>query len=212
MIVIYVFYGLVLLLLIAWIVKSVIDLNKSDSNAFVQMYLTQEEMENRPVIEQVKEEEKVEVVNDGYFLYDIIPLHGDLQLHAQKLCREHHVAFSFFIAMLESESSFSKEIGINYTAQGDGGNSVGYMQINKPNWDRYGLNAFVPEDNIEIGIRMMSEYIEKYQEFDMVVMCYKAGEGKALELREQGIRLSACDSVAENAIWWEMQMEESRGE
>lgn len=206
MIVIYVFYGLVLLLLIAWIVKSVIDLNKSDSNAFVQMYLTQEEMENRPVVEQVKEEEKVEVVKDGYFLYDIIPLHGDLQLHAQKLCREHHVAFSFFIAMLESESSFATD------AKGDSGNSVGLMQINKPNWDRYGLNAFVPEDNIEIGIRMMSEYIEKYQEFDMVVMCYKAGEGKALELREQGIRLSACDSVAENAIWWEAQMEESRGE
>ena len=108
--------------------------------------------------------------------------------------------------MLESESSFVTD------AQGDSGKSVGLMQINKPNWDRYGLNAFVPEDNIEIGIRMMSEYIEKYQEFDMVVMCYKAGEGKALELRKQGIRLSACDSVAENAIWWEMQMEESRGE
>lgn len=152
------------------------------------------------VVEEVKED--VVVIKDDYFLYDIIPLHADLQLKAQELCRTYHVSFSFFLAMLESESSFVE------SAQGDSGRSVGYMQINKPNWDRYGLNAFVPEENLEIGIRMMSEYIEKYQEFDMVVMCYKAGEGKAKELKDNGVRLSACDAVADSAMWWESQLKE----
>jgi len=173
------------------------------------LYMTEEEMEMRPIAEKhekVEEEvEEVVPIDDGTFLYDIVPLTGEHQLLAERLCQEYHVSYAFFLAMCESESSF------NVSAQGDSGRSVGLMQINKPNWDRYGLNAFVPEDNIEIGIRMMGELIEKYQEFDMVVMCYKAGEGKANELKQQGVRLSACDTVADATIWWEKALNECRG-
>lgn len=165
--------------------------------------LTEEEMKQRPLMP--KEEEPIENVNVAVGeplteytpTYKVIPLPDDLQIFAQEKCKEYEVSFTFFLAMLESESSFNKE------AKGDSGNSVGYMQINKVNWDRYGLNAFMPQDNIEIGIRMMSEYIKAYDDIDMVIMCYKAGEHRANELRDQNIRLSACDTVLEAMAWWE---------
>lgn len=174
--------------------------------------MTEEEMARRPVIQKVVEEveeveEKLEepYTSNPFFLYDIVPLDCETQLLTQELCRKYGVSYAFFLAMLESESSFNPDV------RGDSGNSVGYMQINKPNWDRYGLNAFIPNENLEIGIRMMGELIEKYQEFDMVVMCYKAGEGKAQELRADGKRLSVCDEIAGNTVWWEYRLDECKG-
>ena len=193
-------------------IATIISICKPTETEDTTIYLTEEQMANRPVIEQqkveevIEEEEVEEFVDDGTFLYDIVPLDGELQLLTQRLCMEHEVSYAFFLAMLESESGF------NGDAKGDSGRSVGYMQINKPNWDKYGLNAFVPQENLEIGIRMMGDLIKKYQDFDMVVMCYKAGEGKAQELKEQGIKLSACDSIAESTLWWEEELSKLRGD
>ena len=178
-----------------------------------EIKMTEEEMARRPVMQKVEEVEEAEeetleepFTSNPFFLYDIVPLDCETQLLTQELCRKYGVSYAFFLAMLESESSFNPD------ARGDSGNSVGYMQINKPNWGRYGLNAFIPNENLEIGIRMMGELIEKYQEFDMVVMCYKAGESKAQELQAQGVRLNACDELSGNTIWWEYRLNECKGD
>lgn len=173
--------------------------------------LTEEEMNARPVMADIHIQETDPEVGmcvieaaelPKYTFYDFIPLSEDMQIHCQELCEKYHVGFAFFLAMLESESSF------NADAHGDSSNSIGLMQINKPNWDRYDLNASIPKDNVEIGIRMMSEYIIKYQEVDMVVMAYKGGESAMLKWVEEGTRLKACDDIVNSAMWWQERLDE----
>lgn len=77
------------------------------------------------------------------------------------------------------------------------------MQINRPNWNRYDLDASFAYDNLEIGIRMMSELIQKYEEVDAVIMAYKGGEGKANKWIEEGFRLSACDTIVDRTMYWQ---------
>lgn len=177
------------------------------------IYLTEEEMMNRPLMPTQKAQIKpkfeavvehkapVEEVREKYTANENVPLDTYLQLYAQQLCEEYKVGYAFFLAMCESESSFNTE------AVGDSGRSRGLMQINKPNWEKYGLDASMTYDNLEIGIRMMSELIEKYGEFDAVVMAYKGGESKADEWIREGFRLSACDEIAERTIYWQEVIE-----
>ena len=178
--------------------------------------LTEEEMKARPVMADIKIQETdpesgmcvIEAAElPKYKFYDFIPLPEDMQIHCQELCEQYHVGFAFFLAIMESESSFSMD------AVGDGSEdgsykSLGLMQINKPNWDRYGLNASVPKDNVEIGIRMLSEYIIKYQEVDKVVMAYKGGEAAMLKWVEEGTRLKVCDTIIDSTMWWQERLDE----
>lgn len=172
------------------------------------IYLTEEEMANRPIIETevtedyVKIEEIEEVLDysieeESFVPNDSIPLSAYLQELSTELCREYKVGYAFFLAMCESESSFDTE------ARGDSGKSRGLMQINRPNWERYGLDASMVGDNLEIGIRMMGELIEKYGEVDAVIMAYKGGESFADEWLAQGKRLSACDEIVDRTMYWQ---------
>lgn len=162
--------------------------------------LTDEEMEQRPLLYPVEEEPAAvleEPENEETFkYYEEIPLEKKIQFFTQNLCKEYGVSYGFFIAILESESSFDKD------AVGDGNKSIGYMQINKPNWERYDLDAFMVYDNLEIGIRMLSELIEKYPDVDDVVMGYKAGESALKSFKDSGVRLSVCDVIIERTIYW----------
>lgn len=172
---------------------------------------------NQPIVipvEEIPMEEIVEVILDDdeptpiidypfveatedYKAYDEIPLDEDIQVLMQKLCKEYHVGFAFALAIMESESSFRPNV------TGDGGKSIGYMQINRPNWYRYDKDAHEVEENVEIGIRILSELIEKYEECDKVVMAYKGGESFMLSYVEQGKRLDACDTIAQRAMYWQ---------
>lgn len=173
------------------------------------IYLTAEEMARRPmmtiVIENDEDEAIAEEVVPAYRVYEGVPMPADHQILAQELCSEYHVGYAFFLAMLESESTFNPD------AVGDGSKSVGYMQINKPNWYRYGLDAFEIYDNLEIGIRMLSELIEKYQECDAVIMAYKGGEAQADEWIAEGFRLEACDIVTDRAVYWQTVLDKEGG-
>jgi len=140
---------------------------------------------------------KEEVFKPKYVINDVVPLESSYQIKAQISCETWNVPYPFFLAMCESESAF------NPSAVGDSGRSVGLMQINKPNWDKYGLDASLPFDNIEIGVRMMHELIEKYKDLDGVVMAYKGGEGMADKWIAEGFRLSACDEIADAFDYWE---------
>lgn len=169
----------------------------------VVIYLTEEELAERPLVVPETEEavEPVECNEETFKYFEDIPLDKKIQFFTQELCNEYGVSYGFFIAMLESESTFNKD------AIGDNGKSLGYMQINKPNWDRYDLDASMVYDNLEIGIRMLGELIEKYSEFDDVVMAYKAGESALKSFKEKGIRLNACDVIAERTLYWNQIIE-----
>ena len=154
------------------------------------------------VMEVVKEEPVVSVETEEqfkphYIICDSVPLESTMQIKAQIACETWNVPYAFWLALIETESSF------NINAVGDSGNSIGLCQINKPNWNRYGLDASLPFDNIEISVRMIHELIEKYKELDHVVMAYKGGEGKADEWIASGFRLSVCDDIADGFDFWE---------
>lgn len=147
--------------------------------------------------------EETEIVEEEAPLLDFpvleeIPLSPEYQLLTRRICKEYNVNYSLFLAICESESSFNVEC-----VAGDSGRSIGPMQINKPNWNRYGLDASKTEDNFEIGIRMIKELVDKYMEFDAIVMAYKGGESFANKWISEGRRLECCDTLKERAIYWE---------
>lgn len=174
--------------------------------------LTEEEMKARPVASiHIKEDplevndlivEAAELEEDSKKVYDFIPLEDDMQILCQELCEQYNVGFAFFLAMAESESAFLIDARGDIDPDGNA-RSLGLMQINKPNWYRYNLNANVPKDNVEIGIRMLSELIVKYQDLDKVIMGYKGGEGAMLSWVENGVRLKACDDIIAATVWWQ---------
>lgn len=136
-------------------------------------------------------------------LPDTVPLEGKYQVHAQELCYEYHISYSLVLAVVESESSFIWQ-------EGDGGKSIGWAQIRKCNWYKYGLDASDPYDNLEIGIRMLADLKEKYHEFDKIIMAYKGGESAMLEWVEEGYTLPCCEVLAERAAYWEGELNDTR--
>lgn len=171
--------------------------------------LTEEEIQEheRRVAEELAELEQqkladeitAEILDDCpvFKPYKGIPLDDEAQQVLVMQCQQYHVGLAFALAIMESESSFVPGI------VGDSGRSIGYMQINKPNWNKYGLDASYDFDNIEIGVRMLSELIDKYQECDAVIMAYKGGESAADEWLAEGIRLDVCDKVVERTMFWQ---------
>lgn len=151
-------------------------------------------------VAEVKREVTIVPIEETYIIRDEIPLSEDLQKWCQDKCRQYKLSYSFFLAIINSESSF-----ICYGDTIDGsGISTGYMQIRKCNWDRYDdLDVHDPYDNIEIGIRMLSELKEKYMSTDKIIMAYKGGETAMLNWVEQGIRLDICDVIEDEMNYWE---------
>lgn len=143
---------------------------------------------------------------DGFVYLEEIPLDREFQRFCYKTCKENNVGYAFFLAMCESESNFRYDASSVTERE----NSVGLMQINRCNWERYDLDASWAHDNVEIGIRMISELMDKYESLDGVIMAYKGGEGKADQWIKEGFRLSACDEVCERAMHWQDRLDEER--
>lgn len=102
-----------------------------------------------------KEEAKEERV-----LY-AVPLDAELQLHIIQTCEEHHIDPAIVLAMIWCESRYNPE------AVGDGGNSLGLMQI-QPYWhsdrmERLDCNDLLdPYQNVVVGIDYLAECVERY--------------------------------------------------
>lgn len=148
------------------------------------------------------------VAEPEFVAYEDIPLSYEEQIHMQQICQELNVSYEFCLAMMESESSFRAD------AVGDGGESIGYFQINQVNWERmaeeYNLDPHDPMDNIECGVRIIWELFTKYSDPYLVIMCYKCGESRGMELYEQEIYETHqfnCHELCERAA----ELERSHG-
>ena len=90
-----------------------------------------------------------------------VPLDAELQLHIIQTCEEHHIDPAIVLAMIWKESRYNPE------AVGDGGNSLGLMQI-QPYWhsarcERLGCDDLLdPYQNVVVGIDYLAESIERY--------------------------------------------------
>lgn len=129
-------------------------------------YLTSVETEKHMEDDKAKEaeaeaavvEEKAEPIIKLY--YDV-PLDYELQDYIIHLCEEHHIDPAVVIAMIKRESGFQAD------AIGDGGNSLGLMQI-QPYWhqarmDKLGCTDLLePYQNVTVGVDLLAYLIDSY--------------------------------------------------
>lgn len=169
-----------------------VEIYQSDAFEVAQMKEEPKEI----IVEVVQKEHKADhsVIHKTF---DDIPLTEVEQIALWDKCHELDVNYWFVLALLESESDYR-------FVTGDSGNSVGYMQINKCNWERmktqYGLDVNEPVDNLLCGATIFWELANKYDTITQVVMSYKCGESRAKQLLEQGVVLSCVDEIAQRAM------------
>lgn len=93
-------------------------------------------------------------------LYDV-PLDAELQFHIIGLCEERNIDPAIVMAMIWKESRF------NADSVGDGGNSMGLMQV-QPRWhskrmEKLGCDDLLdPHQNVVVGIDYLAESIRRY--------------------------------------------------
>jgi hypothetical protein len=105
-------------------------------------------------IEKPTTEEMTEPVTEApteapFTGYEFIPLDADIQVQIFTLCEQYEIAYELILAVIKTESEFQ-------WVTGDGGKSIGYMQI-QPRWwqataDSHGLDINDPVDNVHLGI------------------------------------------------------------
>ncbi len=89
-------------------------------------------------------------------------------------CEKHGIDPDIVIAQIKKESNF------NPNAIGDGGNSLGLMQI-QPRWhskrmERLGCtDLFNPIQNVKVGIDYLAEKYKEYGDIGLALTAYNAG-------------------------------------
>lgn len=110
-----------------------------------------------------------------------VPLEHDLQLFIADLCEEVSIDPELVLAMIEQESQWNPE------AVGDGGNSLGLMQV-QPRWhsarmEKLGCDDLLnPYENVVVGIDILTEKMAKYDTTGEALTAYNAGDAGAYNL------------------------------
>lgn len=116
--------------------------------------------------------------------YDV-PLSDSLQRYLYEVCADEQVPVSLILAMIEHESGFNQEI---ITSTDD----YGLMQLNVVNleWleEDYRCDDMLnPYQNLFCGVKIISSYIAKYEDYGKALMAYNMGEYGAKKAWENGI-------------------------
>lgn len=138
----------------------------------IKMYITNEDIINN--IKTANKETKTEKV-----IYYDIPLSKELQDYTRKICEEYgNVDETLVYALIKQESNFRVK------ALGDNGRSKGLMQIqeiwHKERMKKLGVDSLMTaKGNIRVGIDILSEKIDKYDDLGKALTAYNAGDGGA---------------------------------
>lgn len=136
-------------------------------------------MESEPEVveftpEPITEVEVVAVYN--------VPLDSDLQLHIFDLCVEKRIDPTIIIGQIYTESSYNAE------AVGDGGDSLGLMQV-QPKWNKERMeelnctDLLDPYQNVTVGIDILAELIDHYDgNVEKALVAYNAGQTGAYNM------------------------------
>lgn len=112
-----------------------------------------------------------------------------VQVYLWSLCKQRNIDYYMVVALIERESAYK------WDAAGDGGNSLGYMQIGK-RWheDRMAEEAVAdllnPYGNIRVGLNFIQELNERYLESsgaNCVLMVYNMGASQAKSWWAKGV-------------------------
>lgn len=126
-------------------------------------------------------------------IYDV-PLPAELQQHISRLCNDYDMDMPLVLAVIGQESNYKAE------AVGDGGESIGLMQI-QPRWqqarmDKLGVTDLInPLQNVTVGIDLLAELMGEGKDIEWALTAYNAGEAKADFNREVGIIGEYAESV-----------------
>ena len=109
--------------------------------------------------------------------YDV-PLTEDLQDIIIDTASRRGVDPALVLAVIEKES------GYNPDASGDNGRSQGLMQIwrslHEKKMKKLGVaNLYDPRDNVLVGIDILAEKLEKYEDAEKALIAYNAGDARA---------------------------------
>lgn len=138
----------------------------------IKMYITNEDIMN-----DIKTATK-ETTTEKVIYYDI-PLSRELQDYTRKICEKYgNVDETLVYALIKQESNFRVK------ALGDNGKSKGLMQIqeiwHKERMKKLGVDSLMTaKGNIRVGIDILSEKIDKYNDLGKALTAYNAGDGGA---------------------------------
>ena len=115
-----------------------------------------------------------------------VPLDGELQMYIIEACNRANISPALVFAIIEKESNY------DVLAVGDGGDSLGIMQI-QPKWHQWRMEAvggrdwLNPYDNIAVGIHILTDLFETYgDDVYMVLMAYNGGRSYAEKMEQKG--------------------------
>lgn len=181
-----------------------IDKTECEGMVIEEKKLSVEEMAERDI--QRKFDAWVEAEKSEYAPFDFLKLDDEYQIYMEERCAELGLDFFLAASLMFSESSFRAD------AVGDNGKSIGFFQINECNWetmsDKYGLDVFVPLDNIECGLIIFSKLMDKYGDATTAIQCYKCGESRGKKLLKEGKVLGSIEGIIERADEWRVKANE----
>ena len=126
-------------------------------------------------------------------------------IYIEKYCSEYNVDKNLVYAIIKQESNFEPEVNSSKGAKG-------LMQLmdNTANYiaeqlDYAEFNVFEPETNINLGIKYLSYLIEKYDNQNLAIVAYNAGEGNVDKWINSGI-ISDDGTDLENVPFRETNM------
>lgn len=128
-----------------------------------------------PTVEPVSRT-RDDIVSDGQLLS------YELQEVMQDFCEEYGVPYALALAIAEVETHFDPDA---VSGTGD----YGLMQINTCNHEwlaEKGIDVMTHEGNIEAGIYIISQHLEKYGEPELALMAYNCGPTGARRLWDAG--------------------------
>lgn len=112
------------------------------------------------------------LLEQGYYRDDV-PLSYELQDALHTACQEFGVRYELALAVIERETNFTDTTG-------DGGESVGYFQI-QPRWwselmEEIGVDDLAdPAQNFRVGCAILAQLIERYGNEADALTAYNSG-------------------------------------
>ena len=149
--------------------------------------------------------EPVEVAEEKEFFFDV-PLEENLQKHIFKECEIANIAPEIVISMIEQESSY------NADTVGDGGKSVGLLQVqemwHQERMERLGCTDLTdPYQNVTVAVDFLLELFQKNEDVYWVLMAYNGGQAYADRQMEKNQYSEYALEVSERAMKLERERE-----
>lgn len=103
-----------------------------------------------------------------------VPLDREVQRHIIQVCADYQIDPALVLSVIQRESNYDSY------ALGDGGTSVGLMQIKQQyhidRMTRLGCDDLLdPKQNVTVGIDFLAELLNTYDTVEMALMVYNAG-------------------------------------